>query len=102
MAYTRLNPKTETDTSVSGVTLMRHDGVCTLAFAEKTLNAGWNSIGTIPSGYRPALWIKGPIIDTGGSGACGILSLSTTGDLQAHNGTGASKKFSGFLTYKLA
>ena len=102
MAYTRLNPKTETNTSVSGVTLTRHGGICTLYLAERTVTHGWVTIGTLPSGWRPSQTISYPIIATGGNGLCGILKLGTDGKLEAYNGTDANRAYAGGLSYKLA
>ena len=102
MAYTRLNPKTETNTPTPGVTVTRHGGICTLRLSERTLEPGWTTIGTIPTGYRPSELMTGAIIATGGSGSCGILKLETDGTLNAYNGLGSNRAFAGFLAYKLA
>ena len=103
MACTRITPKTETDTSVSGVTVTRQGGICVLTLAERGFVTGWTTIGTIPSGYRPAAWMKAPLIATGGSGYCGILSLNTTGELQVYVGSELNNKaVAGGVSYKLA
>lgn len=102
MSYTRINPKTETSTSVSGVRLTRHGGICTLYLAEREVATGWVTIGTAPSGWRPNQVINGPIIATGGNGLCGILKLGTDGKLEAYNGTGSARAFAGGFSYKLA
>lgn len=62
-------------------------------WVQGTLASGWNTIGTLPTGYRPIKAFDSLQVDNGASSPAAQVKITTSGEIQIYKLSGSSTAF---------